>query len=225
MTVLADRFDGKRLNSPNDIVCAKDGSIWFTDPMFGILGQWEGEPAESETPMAVYRLPPDGGKLQRVIVDLNAPNGLAFSPDEKVLYVVESRATPHRKVWAYDVGAQGALANKRVFADANGPGAYDGIKVDVTGHVWCGFGSSIGALASTSSTGCACTARRARQWRRSTCPSAAPTCASAAPRTTGCSWQPATPCTRCTSTPTARSDSLTTQEDSRCRQSWPPRRW
>jgi len=144
VTVLADRFDGKRLNSPNDIVCARDGSIWFTDPMFGILGQWEGEPAESETPMAVYRLPPDGGKLQRVIVDLNAPNGLAFSPDEKVLYVVESRATPHRKVWAYDVGAHGALANKRVFADANGPGAYDGIKVDVTGHVWCGFGSSSG---------------------------------------------------------------------------------
>jgi gluconolactonase len=142
--VLADRFDGKRLNSPNDIVCAKDGSIWFTDPLFGILGQWEGEPAESETPMAVYRLPSDGGKVQRVIVDLNAPNGLAFSPDEKVLYVVESRATPHRKVWAYDVGANGALTNKRVFADANGPGAYDGIKVDLTGHVWCGFGSSTG---------------------------------------------------------------------------------
>jgi gluconolactonase len=149
ITVLADRFQGKRLNSPNDIVCAKDGSIWFTDPLFGILGKWEGEPAESETPMAVYRLPPSnesgGGELQRVIDDLNAPNGLAFSPDEKLLYVVESRATPHRKIWAYDVGANGALANKRVFADAQGPGAYDGIKVDVTGHVWCGFGSSSGA--------------------------------------------------------------------------------
>lgn len=147
ITVLADRYDGKRLNSPNDIVCAKDGSIWFTDPLFGILGKWEGEPAESETPMAVYRLPADGSKLQRVIDDLNAPNGLAFSPDEKILYVVESRATPHRKVWAYDVGAGGLLARRRVFADAQGPGAYDGIKVDVTGHVWCGFGSSSGAQA------------------------------------------------------------------------------
>jgi len=147
ITVLADRFEGKRLNSPNDIVCARDGSIWFTDPMFGILGKWEGEPADSETPMAVYRLPPRGKKLQRVIDDLNAPNGLAFSSDEKVLYVVESRATPHRKIWAYDVGADGALANKRVFVDAQGPGAYDGIKVDVTGHVWCGFGSSTGAQA------------------------------------------------------------------------------
>jgi len=144
VTVLADRFEGKRLNSPNDIVCASDGSIWFTDPLFGILGKWEGEPAESETPMAVYRLPPEGGKLQRVIEDLAAPNGLAFSPDEKILYVVESRAVPHRKVWAYDVAANGKLANKRLFADANGPGAYDGIKVDVTGHVWCGFGSSDG---------------------------------------------------------------------------------
>ena len=82
-----------------------------------------------------------------MIDDLAAPNGLAFSPDEKLLYVVESRATPHRKIWAYDVGADGALANKRVFADAQGPGAYDGIKVDVTGHVWCGFGSSTGAQA------------------------------------------------------------------------------
>jgi gluconolactonase len=147
VTVLADRFEGKRLNSPNDIVCARDGSIWFTDPLFGILGKWEGEPAESETPMAVYRLPSNGGELQRVIDDLNAPNGLAFSPDEKILYVVESRAQPHRKVWAYDVGANGALSHKRVFADAQGPGAYDGIKVDVTGHVWCGFGSSSGAQA------------------------------------------------------------------------------
>ena len=147
ITVLADRFQGKRLNSPNDVVCARDGSIWFTDPLFGILGKWEGEPAQSETPMAVYRLPPEGGGLQRVIDDLNAPNGLAFSPDEKILYVVESRATPHRKIWAYDVGANGVLANKRLFVDAQGPGAYDGIKVDVTGHVWCGFGSSSGAQA------------------------------------------------------------------------------
>ena len=145
ITVLADRFEGKRLNSPNDIVCARDGSIWFTDPLFGIAGWWEGAPAESETPWAVYRIDPASGALQRMIDDLAAPNGLAFSPDEKVLYVVESRATPHRKVWQYDVGLSGALSNKRLFVDAQGPGAYDGIAVDQRGNVWCGFGSSSGA--------------------------------------------------------------------------------
>ena len=145
ITVLADRFEGKRLNSPNDIVCARDGGIWFTDPLFGIAGWWEGAPAESETPWAVYRIDPASGALQRMIDDLAAPNGLAFSPDEKVLYVVESRATPHRKIWQYDVGLSGALSNKRLFVDAQGPGAYDGIAVDQRGNVWCGFGSSSGA--------------------------------------------------------------------------------
>ncbi len=144
ITVLAERWRGLRLNSPNDIVCARDGSIWFTDPLFGIAGHWEGAPAQSETPWAVYRIDARSGELQRVIDDLAAPNGLAFSPDEKTLYVVESRATPHRKIWAYDVGTGGALARKRLFVDAGGPGAYDGIKVDASGHVWCGFGSSDG---------------------------------------------------------------------------------
>lgn len=145
ITVLADRWQGQRLNSPNDIVCASDGAVWFTDPLFGIAGWWEGEPGQSETPWAVYRIDPLSGELQRVIDDLAAPNGLAFSPDEKVLYVVESRATPHRRIWQYDVGAGGALANKRLFVDAQGPGAYDGIAVDMRGNVWCGFGSSSGA--------------------------------------------------------------------------------
>ncbi len=140
ITVLADRYDGKRLNSPNDIVCAKDGSVWFTDPSFGIGGYWEGEPAEQELPHAVYRLAPDGG-LEQVLSDLDAPNGLAFSPDESVLYIVESRATPHRKIWAYDHEA-GKLSRKRVAADAAGPGAFDGFRVDVEGNLWCGFGSN-----------------------------------------------------------------------------------
>jgi gluconolactonase len=142
ITVLADRWQGKRLNSPNDIVCASDGGIWFTDPLFGIAGHWEGEPAESETPWAVYRIDPASGALERKIDDLAAPNGLAFSPDEKKLYVVESRATPHRKIWQYDVDAEGNLSNKRLYVDAQGPGAYDGIAVDVKGNVWCGFGSN-----------------------------------------------------------------------------------
>lgn len=142
ISVLADRWQGKRLNSPNDIVCANDGSIWFTDPLFGIAGHWEGEPAESETPWAVYRIDPQTGAIDRMIDDLAAPNGLAFSPDESTLYVVESRATPHRKVWQYDVGAAGSLGNKRLYVDAQGPGAYDGIAVDAKGNVWCGFGSN-----------------------------------------------------------------------------------
>jgi len=141
ITVLADRFDGKRLNSPNDIVCARDGAIWFTDPTFGIAGHWEGEPASPELPHAVYRLPPDG-PLQRVIDDLKGPNGLAFSPDESELYVVESRAEPHRRLWAYRVGANGALSNKRLVIDAADGGALDGIAIDAQGHIWCGYGSN-----------------------------------------------------------------------------------
>lgn len=145
ITVLASHYRGARLNSPNDIVCqmqgAARGTVWFTDPPFGILGWWEGEPAAQELPHAVYRIDGASGELHCVIDDLAGPNGLAFSPDEQVLYVVESRAAPHRLIWAYDV--QGTtLANKRVFASAEGPGAYDGIAVDSAGNVWCGLGSN-----------------------------------------------------------------------------------
>jgi gluconolactonase len=140
ITVLASHYRGRPLNSPNDIVCARDGGIWFTDPPFGIQGWWEGEPATPELPHGVYRIDPISGELLCVLDDLQGSNGLAFSPDERVLYVVESRATPHRLIWAYDV-AGATLANKRVFVDAGGPGAYDGIAVDVLGNVWCGFGS------------------------------------------------------------------------------------
>ncbi len=142
ITVLADRFEGQRFNSPNDIVCARDGSIWFTDPSFGILGLWEGEPAAAELPHAFYRLDPSTGALQQHGTDLLAPNGLAFSPDESLLYVIDSRATPHRLIWAYDVGTGGTLANKRLAVDADGPGAFDGMAVDTLGNLWCGLGST-----------------------------------------------------------------------------------
>jgi gluconolactonase len=141
ITVLAESYKGKRLNSPNDIVCQRNGAVWFTDPAFGISGWWEGEPAPAELPHGVYRIDPANGELKMVVEDLAASNGLAFSPDERVMYVVESRAKPHRLVWAYDVAGD-TLTNKRLFVSADGPGAYDGMAVDEQGNVWCGFGGN-----------------------------------------------------------------------------------
>ncbi len=140
ITVLADRFEGKRLNSPNDIVCARDGSIWFTDPSFGIDSDWEGDRAPSELTHAVYCILPDG-KLTQVLDGLKAPNGLAFTPDESHLYVVESRAEPYRRLWRYQVSAH-KLSNAQLLNEATDSGAFDGIKVDVDGRIWCGYGST-----------------------------------------------------------------------------------
>ena len=140
ITVLMDSFQGRRLNSPNDVVVKSDGSIWFTDPAFGIMGTYEGHPAPAQLPLNVYRIDGATGEATAVAVDLRAPNGLAFSPDEKILYVVESRATPNRVILAFDVVDAGrALANKRVFIDA-GPGTPDGFRVDIDGNLWCGWG-------------------------------------------------------------------------------------
>ena len=139
ITVLADRFEGKRLNSPNDVVVTSNGSIWFTDPPFGILGNYEGTRAEPELPQNVYRLESETGALTAVATDLKGPNGLCFSPDEKKLYVVESRATPNRLVLVYDVLDGGSVENRRVFIDA-GPGTPDGIRCDIDGNLWCGWG-------------------------------------------------------------------------------------
>jgi gluconolactonase len=145
VTVLADSYDGKKLNAPNDIVCKSDDSLWFTDPLFGINGEWEGSRAKPDQATTnVYRLAPDG-KLTAMLTDLVNPNGLAFSPDEKKLYVVEWRGTPNRSIWAYDVGADGALSNKTKLIDAADQGALDGFKVDRDGNLWCGWGSN-GAL-------------------------------------------------------------------------------
>jgi gluconolactonase len=138
IVTLADNLGGKRLNSPNDIVCKSDGSIWFTDPSFGILGWYEGAKAEPELPTNVYRLDPSGA-LGVVAEDINQPNGLAFSPDESVLYIVESRSVP-RKILAYDVAGGARLANKRVLIDAGPKGTPDGLRVDVDGNLWCGWG-------------------------------------------------------------------------------------
>ncbi|MCY7371017.1 MAG: SMP-30/gluconolactonase/LRE family protein [Polaromonas sp.] len=150
MTVLADRFEGKRLNAPNDIVVKSDDTIWFTDPLFGINGEWEGARATPEQATTnVYRLGTDG-KLVAVITDLVNPNGLAFSPDESKLYVVEWKGTPHRSIWSFDIAADGSASNKTKLIDADGPGALDGFRVDRDGNLWCGWGTS-GAFQSEAS--------------------------------------------------------------------------
>ncbi|MDP4300768.1 SMP-30/gluconolactonase/LRE family protein [Leptothrix discophora] len=141
ITVLADRFEGARLNSPNDITVARDGSIWFTDPSFGIESDWEGERAEPERPHAVYRIDAQTGALRCVIDDLAAPNGLAFSPDGSLLHVIESRATP-RRIWSYPHHADGTLGERRLLVEAVDHGALDGMAVDRDGNLWCGYGST-----------------------------------------------------------------------------------
>ena len=144
ITVLADAFNGKRLNSPNDIVVKSDDSIWFTDPSFGILSNYEGDKAEPQLPTNVYRIAADG-TLSVAAEGINQPNGLAFSPDESILYIVESRATP-RKILAYDVvgdtnsANNQRLANRRVFIDAGPGGTPDGFRLDIDGNLWCGWG-------------------------------------------------------------------------------------
>jgi gluconolactonase len=143
ITVLADNYNGKRFNSPNDIVCKSDGSIWFTDPPFGIGGEWEGDKQTPELPQSVYRIDGQSGKLTLITDALAGPNGLAFSPDEKLLYIVESRATPNRVIWAYEVSDNGTrLGARKLAVDAGGPGAIDGFKIDMDGNLWCGWGSN-----------------------------------------------------------------------------------
>jgi gluconolactonase len=145
ITVLADTFEGKRLNAPNDVVVKSDDTIWFTDPLFGINGEWEGSRAKPEQATTnVYRIGTDG-KLTAVLTDLFNPNGLAFSPDEKKLYVVEWKGTPNRSIWSFDISGEGKASNKTKVVDAADFGALDGFKIDRDGNFWCGYGSN-GAL-------------------------------------------------------------------------------
>jgi gluconolactonase len=142
ITVICDRFEGKRLNSPNDVVVKSDGSIWFTDPRFGILSNYEGDIAESELPMNVYRVDGKNGAVTVVADGVNAPNGLAFSPDEKKLYIVESRSVP-RTILSYDVAASGdKISNRKLLIDSGPQGTPDGFRCDIDGNLWCGWGMS-----------------------------------------------------------------------------------
>jgi len=146
ITVLADNYNGRKLNSPNDLAIESDGSVWFTDPPFGLGSYYEGVEAEPELEFhGVYRIDGKTGELKLVLDDLAGPNGLAFSPDEKYLYIIEARATPNRLLWRYEVNENGALSNKTLHFEAFNSGAIDGFKVDEDGNIWAGWGSN-GAL-------------------------------------------------------------------------------
>ena len=140
ITTVCDRYDGKRLNSPNDVTTHSDGSVWFTDPPFGIAGNYIGDQQAEELPSYVYRVDPSG-KASVVADDFMRPNGICFSPDEKRIYIVESRGNPNRLIKVYDVVDNGSkLANGRVFVDA-GRGTPDGFRCDTAGNLWCGWGT------------------------------------------------------------------------------------
>lgn len=138
-TVLADSYEGKRLNSPNDIVVRSDDTVWFTDPDYGILSDYTGNRAVSELgKRCVFRIDPRGG-MAIATDEIDKPNGLAFSPNERILYVADSGAThnpggPHEIV-AFDVSADGKLSGRRTFAIID-PGVPDGFRVDMDGNIW-----------------------------------------------------------------------------------------
>ncbi len=146
ISVIADSWQGKPLNSPNDVVVKSDGSVWFSDPVFGISGDYEGHRAEPQVGQNVYRVDPDTGDARVVVDNVLGPNGLCFSPDESILYIVESRGEPTRKILAYDVSKDGlGIENGRVLIDA-GEGTPDGMRCDVDGNLWCGWGMGSEAL-------------------------------------------------------------------------------
>jgi len=147
ITVIADSYQGKRLNSPNDVVVKSDGTIWFTDPSYGISAEYEGGKAESEIGSCnVYRFDPAKGSLRVVVDDFSRPNGLAFSPDESILYIADSGfwpdpSKPHH-IRAFDVAADGKLRKSRVLAEVS-PGIPDGFRLDTEGNIWTSAGDGV----------------------------------------------------------------------------------
>jgi gluconolactonase len=148
VTTVADRYEGKRLNSPNDVVVHPDGGIWFTDPSYGIRGDYEGARAQSETKEAVYRVDGRTGAVDKVTDEVTQPNGLCFSPDYKRLYVADTGSGEIR-TWEVDGRA---LRGARRFATltvpgTKGPSAADGIRCDVDGNVWAGARPGVQVIA------------------------------------------------------------------------------
>ncbi|MFE1598691.1 SMP-30/gluconolactonase/LRE family protein [Methylobacterium sp. ID0610] len=141
IVTLIDAFEGKPLNAPNDVVVSSDGTIWFTDPGYGIDGNYEGHRAPAELPTRVYRLDPRSGRASVVVEGMGRPNGLAFSPDERLLYVVDSGATHGgaANIRVFTVEGE-RLTGNRVFAENFAPGFTDGVRIDEDGNVWCSMG-------------------------------------------------------------------------------------
>jgi gluconolactonase len=148
ITVIADKFEGKRLNSPNDVVVKSDGSIWFTDPPYGILFDYEGGMAPMEQDGAhVYRVDGLSGAISRVATDFDKPNGLAFSPDEKYLYIADTgvthKANGPKHIRRFEVNTNGAtLGKNQIFADCTA-GLFDGFRVDSDGRIWTSAGDGV----------------------------------------------------------------------------------
>ncbi len=137
ITVIADSFEGKPLNSPNDVVVKSDGSIWFSDPHYGIMTNYEGYQSEQELPCCVYRVDPSSGVIDAVIIDMNCPNGLAFSPDESLLYVADTGRifkNDAQHIRRYRV-ANNRLADGEVFHTIDN-GCADGFRLDTDGNIW-----------------------------------------------------------------------------------------
>jgi gluconolactonase len=148
-SILVDRFGSARLNSPNDVVVASDGAIWFTDPPYGIVQPHEGHPGTPEYGgNYVFRFVPETGELTAAIVDVEEPNGLAFSPDERLLYVSDTSAalrtdgSGNHRIVVYDVLDDWQCVNGRLFAEIT-PGVADGFRVDVQGNVWTSSADSV----------------------------------------------------------------------------------
>jgi gluconolactonase len=143
ITVLIDGFQGKKLNAPNDVVVHSDGAIWFSDPGYGIMSNYEGHKAAFELPANVYRLDPKTHAATVVVGDMDKPNGLCFSPDEKLLYIADTGQPKHPgdaiPIRVYDVVDRAKLANGRMFVNMS-PGFSDGIRCDVDGNVWSAAG-------------------------------------------------------------------------------------
>jgi gluconolactonase len=149
VTVIADKFQGKQLNSPNDIVVHPDGGIWFTDPMYGISGNYEGFKASQELPLAVYRVDPQSSRVEKMSDEFGAPNGICFSPDYKKLYVADTGAP--REIRVFDLNGN-TIRNSKRFVQLDVPGtgaptAADGIRCDVDGNVWAGARPGVQVIA------------------------------------------------------------------------------
>jgi gluconolactonase len=147
ISVIADRFEGKRFNSPNDLVVRSDGSIWFTDPPYGILSDYEGRQAEPEIGTCqVYRVDPAGGAVRQVTRDFVKPNGIAFSLDEKTLYVSDTGASHDpdgpRHIRKFAVREDGSVTGGEVFAVC-GHGSFDGFRLDRAGRLWASAGDGV----------------------------------------------------------------------------------